>query len=48
MGVDLVQGVGVQAVGQYALDGVQAIVHAGLHLIPVIGGPLSALVGLVL
>lgn len=46
--VDVVQGVGVQAVGQYALDGVQSIVHAGLNLIPVFGGVLSGIVGLVL
>jgi hypothetical protein len=48
MGVDIGQGVVVQAVGQFALDGVQSIVHAGLHLIPIIGGPLSSIVGLII
>lgn len=46
--VDVVQGVGVQAVGQFVLDGVQSIAHAGLNLIPVVGPFLGRVVGLVL
>lgn len=46
--VDVVQGVGVQAVGQFVLDGVQSIVHGAVNLVPVIGPFLGRVVGLVL
>lgn len=46
--VDIVQGVGVQAVGQFAVDGVQAIVHGAVNLVPVVGPLLGRVIGLVL
>lgn len=46
--VNIVQGVGVQAVGQYTVDGVQALVHAAVKLIPVAGPLLAKVVGIVL
>lgn len=48
MVVNIVQGLVMQAVGQHAIDGVQSLAHAALHLVPVAGPLLSKIVGLVL
>lgn len=49
--VDIVQGVVVQAVGQYGLDGVQGITHAILKAtighIPVLGSIVTKIVGVI-
>lgn len=50
--IDIVQGVVVQAGGQYALDGVQGIVHAVIGAtighIPILGGIVNKVVGVIL
>lgn len=48
MGINLVQDLVVQGVGQHALDAAQALVHAGLKLIPVAGPILGKILGLVI
>jgi hypothetical protein len=48
MGVNLVQGLVFQAVGQHTIDAVQAVAHATLNLIPIAGPYLAKVVGLVL
>lgn len=46
--VNIVQGVGIQAVGQYTIDAVQVLAHAALNLIPVAGPIIAKVLGLVL
>lgn len=48
MGVNLVQGLVFQAVGQHTIDAVQAIAHATVNLIPFAGPYMSKVLGLVL
>jgi hypothetical protein len=35
--VNVVQGLVVQGVGQFSVDGLQALVHTGVRLIPILG-----------
>jgi hypothetical protein len=47
MAVDIVQGLVFTGIGNVALNGVQALLHAGVHLIPFLGPVLSKILALV-